>query len=62
MWIAPFVTETLLNEITGSGGVLIVFIGLNIMAIKKIKTADYLPSVFFTVLFVLMEPVVKGLF
>ena len=62
VWIAPFVTETLLNEITGSGGVLIVFIGLNIMAIKKIKTADYLPSVFFTVLFVLMEPVVKGLF
>ena len=62
VWISPFVTEKLLNEITGSGGVLIVFIGLNIMAIKKIKTANYLPAVLFTVLFVLLEPVFKGIF
>lgn len=61
-WIAPFVTDQLLDEITGSGGLLIVFIGLNIMAIKKIKTANYLPAVLFTALFVEAEPFVKSLF
>lgn len=62
VWLAPFVTENLLNEITGSGGVLLVFIGLNIMEIKKIKTANYLPAVLFTAFFVLLEPAVKSLF
>lgn len=62
VWVAPFVTDILLDEITASGGLLIVFIGLNIMAIKKIKTANYLPAVLFTALFVELEPLVKSLF
>lgn len=62
VWIEPFVTEKLLAELTGSGGVLIVFIGLNLMSIKKIKTANYLPAVLFTALFVILEPVVKSAF
>ncbi len=61
IWIEPFVTQQLLDELTGSGGVLIVFIGINLLGLKKIKTANYLPSVFFTVLFVLAEPFVKSL-
>lgn len=60
VWLEPFVTDKLLSELTGSGGVLIVFIGLNLMSIKKIKTANYLPAVLFTALFVLLEPVVKA--
>lgn len=61
VWIEPFVTQQLLDELTGSGGVLIVFIGLNLLGIKKIKTADYLPAVLYTALFVILEPVVKGI-
>ena len=58
--IAPYVTEQMIAELTGSGGALIILIGINLMGIKKIKTADYLPAVLFSVIFVLCEPVVKG--
>ena len=59
--IAPYVSEQLIAELTGSGGALIILIGINLMGLKKIKTANYLPAVLFSVLFVLAEPVVKGL-
>ena len=59
--IAPFVSEQMIAELTGSGGALIILIGINLMGLKKIKTANYLPAVLFSVLFVLAEPVVKGL-
>ncbi len=61
MLIAPYVSETMIAELTGSGGAIIVFIGINLMGLKKIKTANYIPAVVFSVLFVLAEPVVKGL-
>lgn len=60
--IQPYVSDQMLAELTGSGGALIIFIGFNLMGIKKIKTANYLPAVIFSVIFVLMEPVVKGWF
>ena len=59
--IAPYVSEQMIAELTGSGGALIILIGINLMGLKKIKTANYLPAVLFSVLFVLAEPVVKGL-
>lgn len=59
--IAPYVTEQMIAELTGSGGALIILIGINLMGIKKIKTADYLPAVLFSVIFVLCEPIVKGM-
>ena len=61
VFIAPYVTEQMIAELTGSGGALIILIGINLMGIKKIKTADYLPAVLFSVIFVLCEPVVKGI-
>ena len=57
-FIEPYVTTQMINELTGSGGVLIVFIGINLLGIKKIKTANYLPAVLFSVIFVLCEPFV----
>ena len=57
--IAPYVSEQMIAELTGSGGAMIILIGLNLMGIKKIKTANYLPAVLFSVLFVLAEPLVK---
>ncbi len=67
--VAPYVSDQMLAELTGSGGALIVFIGINLMGLKKIKTANYLPAVVFSVLFVLGEgwvkeliPVIRNLF
>lgn len=57
--IAPYVSEQMITELTGCGGVLIIFVGLSIMKIKEIKSANFLPAVMFTVLFVLAEPLFK---
>ena len=59
--IAPYVSEQMIAELTGSGGALIILIGINLMGIKKVKTANYLPAVLFSVIFVLCQPYVKNL-
>ncbi|MBP5284251.1 MAG: DUF554 domain-containing protein [Treponema sp.] len=56
--IEPYVSEQMIAEITGSGGALIVFIGINLMGLKNVITANFLPAVLFRVIFVLCEPVV----
>ena len=61
IFIHQYVSDSLLAEITGSGGALIVLIGINLMGLKKIKTANYLPAVLFSALFVLCEPFVRGI-
>lgn len=62
VFIQRYVSDSLLAEITGSGGALIVLIGINLMGLKKIKTANYLPAVIFSALFAICEPFVRGLF
>ena len=58
--VEPFVSDVMLAELTGSGGVLICMIAVNVMGLKKIKTANYLPAVLFTIVFVLLEkPVIN---
>ena len=46
----------MLAEITGCGGAMIVMIGINLLGLKKIKTANYLPGIVFVILFVLCNP------
>ena len=60
--LEPYVTETLLNELSACGGAIIIMIGLNLLALKKIKTANFLPALVIEVIFVLCVPLVKGLF
>ncbi|WP_318676880.1 DUF554 domain-containing protein [Treponema sp.] len=55
-FLQPFATEQMLAEITGCGGAMIIMIGINLLGLKKIKTANYLPSIIFVILFVACEP------
>ena len=55
-FLQPYVTDQMLAEITGCGGAMIVMIGINLLGFKKIKTANYLPSILLVVMFVLCEP------
>lgn len=55
-FLQPFATEQMLAEITGCGGAMIIMIGINLLGLKKIKTANYLPSLIFVILFVSCEP------
>ncbi len=60
-WVKPFVSETMLGELTGVGGALVVMVGLGLLDIKKLKTGDFLPALVFTVLLVLAFPFVPFL-
>lgn len=56
--VAAYTNEVLLAELGATGGVLIIMIGVNLMGLAKIKTANYLPALVLSVVFV----VVKDLF
>ncbi len=57
-FLKPYVSPAMLAELTGIGGALVVMIGLNLLALKKIKTADFLPGIVLIVLLVLADPLV----
>lgn len=45
--IAPLLSDAAIAEITCCGSVMILAIGLNMLHLTKIKTADLLPAVLF---------------
>ena len=49
--LAPLVTDSILAEFGSLGGYLILMIALNLLNLKKVKTANFLPSLFLIVLF-----------
>lgn len=49
VWLKPLVSEALLKELTGVGGALVLMIGINLLGIAKLKTANFLPSLLLTV-------------
>jgi len=59
--IAPWVSEVMLSELTGIGGILVIMIAFNQLNLKKIRTADFLPALFVMVGFVLLFPYVPFL-
>lgn len=44
VYLRPLMTDVLIGELTCVGSLMVAFIGLNLMGITKIKTADYLPA------------------
>ena len=42
--IKPYVSATMLTELSAVGGALIVMIGINLLGLRKIRTGDFLPS------------------
>ncbi|MEX2442921.1 MAG: DUF554 domain-containing protein [Alkalispirochaeta sp.] len=56
--LAPFVTPLMVSEISGVGGAMVVMIGLNLLELRTIKTADFLPGLIIVVLFVAADPLI----
>lgn len=52
-WISPWIAGAV-TEMTATGGILIVAIGMNILEIKKIRVGNLLPSVVFAVILALL--------
>ena len=52
VWLKPLVSEALLKELSGVGGALVLMIGINLLGLAKLKTANFLPSLLLIVGFV----------
>jgi hypothetical protein len=58
VWVKPWVDlhPLVLSEVSGVGGLMVCMISLNLLELKKIPTGNFLPSLVFVVLFVLVDP------
>ncbi|MBO4509273.1 MAG: DUF554 domain-containing protein [Spirochaetaceae bacterium] len=54
-FIAPYISDLMLTELTACGGAMIIMIGFNLLSIKNIKTANFLPGLLFVVGYVLLK-------
>ena len=54
--LQPLVNELLLGELTAVGGVLVIMIGLNLLGLSKLKTANYIPALLVTIGLITLEP------
>jgi uncharacterized membrane protein YqgA involved in biofilm formation len=54
--LQPLVNELLLGELTAVGGVLVIMIGLNLLGLSKLKTANYIPALLITTGLVALKP------
>ncbi len=62
IFLQPYVSNELITELSAVGGAIIVMIGINLLGLKKIKTANFLPALVIEILFVIFVPLIKGIF
>ncbi len=58
-FIKPYVSDIMLNELSATGGAMVLMISINLLGIKKIKTGDFIPALLFTVIFILLLPYIE---
>lgn len=51
-----FFTEAVINELSATGGIILIGLGINILDIKKIRVANLLPSLFISAIIVYLLP------
>jgi hypothetical protein len=57
-WLRGFVSPLVITEITGVGGALVIMIGLNLLHLREIKTANYIPALVVVLVFVALDPLI----
>jgi len=55
-WLEQYLTETMVTEMTATGGLLILAIGMNMMKIRDFKTANMLPALLLICLLTMLIP------
>jgi uncharacterized membrane protein YqgA involved in biofilm formation len=60
--IAPHINDTVINEITCVGSLIIILIGTNLMGITKVKVADFLPAIIYTPVIYYLSSCIINLF
>ncbi len=61
VWLKPLVNEAVLSEITGIGGVLVIMVGINLLGLKQLKTANFLPAILLVLALLALEPLLPVL-
>ena len=61
-FLQPYVSDLLISEVSACGGAIIVMIGINLIGLKKIKTANFIPALIVEIIFVIFVPLIKLLF
>jgi hypothetical protein len=61
VWIKDAMSPLMRAEISAVGGAMIIMIGLGLLKIKSMKTANFLPAMVFTVALVLLHPLIESL-
>ena len=61
-FLQPYVSDLLIQELSACGGAMIIMIAINLLGLKKIKTANFLPALVFEILFVILVPLFLKLF
>ena len=54
--VAPYVEPAMIDAVSAIGGLLIIMIGINLLKIKEIKTANFTPALVLIILFQLADP------
>lgn len=49
-YVAPFLSDNVIGEMTCVGSLIIIALGLNLLGITKLKIVDYLPAIFLPIL------------
>ena len=60
-FLEPYVSETMLTEVSAVGGATVMMIGINLLKLAKIKTGDFLPALIYSILLVLLIPYIQFL-
>ncbi|MBI9106143.1 MAG: DUF554 domain-containing protein [Spirochaetales bacterium] len=56
MMFGDFIPLLVITEISGLGGVMIIMIGLNLLKLKDIKTANFIPALLIVVILAALDP------
>ncbi|KUO72375.1 MAG: hypothetical protein APF77_06000 [Clostridia bacterium BRH_c25] len=51
--VAPYLSEAVMTEMTATGGILLMGVGISVLEIRKIKVGNMLPAIFLPILFML---------
>jgi len=54
-FLATIISEPMLTELSAAGGALIMMIGINLLKLRQIKTANYLPAILIAPLLVFLK-------
>lgn len=60
-YLEPYVTDSILAEVSSIGGAILLMVGLNLLKIKKINTGDFLPALIFAVILSILFPFIPFL-